>query len=506
MGIGALTNTNTALRQLNAFQKVTLTADATVGGPGRIEVRAPINSPAGTAVLDLAGHTLTKIGDSTFGIARADATPGNIHVIAGTLNIEGSTNITGAGTLTFDTETVGQFNGLTGTVSRNIVLNGGQIGDTSNSTTTTVPSNISLIATSSNINVNSPGGLTLPGVISGAAGAGFNKTGTGMLTIGGNNTYSGVTSINNGTLVVASSANLGNASATNNLAFGGASGGTLRATGAVVSPGRSIAVNGAGAIDTNGFDSSFGPIDGSGSFTKTGAGVLTIGGHVICGDLTVSAGRLAMTPDSGAAGVSRVGALSITGATLDLAANKLITNKPAGTFSGGAYSGVQGDVANAYNFGSWDQPGLMTSMPDAGPSVGITTIGVATAEQILFIGASETGVFAGQTVTGATTLAVYTYAGDLNFDGLVDAADYGVIDNFVQFPGTDGYANGDFNYDGIIDAGDYGIIDNTIQLQGPPISVTAPVDLAGVTAVPEPSAVLVSLLPIVAAARRRRRR
>jgi hypothetical protein len=62
-------------------------------------------------------------------------------------------------------------------------------------------------------------------------------------------------------------------------------------------------------------------------------------------------------------------------------------------------------------------------------------------------------------------------AGDMNFDGLVDAQDYGTIDNWVQFPGTDGYANGDLNYDGVIDAADYGIIDNTIQLQGPPLPV-----------------------------------
>jgi hypothetical protein len=72
-------------------------------------------------------------------------------------------------------------------------------------------------------------------------------------------------------------------------------------------------------------------------------------------------------------------------------------------------------------------------------------------------------------VTGSTTIAMYTYAGDVNFDGLVDASDYGIIDNYFQFPGTTGYANGDFNYDGVIDAGDYGIIDNTFQLQGAPI-------------------------------------
>jgi hypothetical protein len=65
-----------------------------------------------------------------------------------------------------------------------------------------------------------------------------------------------------------------------------------------------------------------------------------------------------------------------------------------------------------------------------------------------------------------------------------------VIDNWVQFPGANGYANGDLNYDGVIDAADYGIIDNTIQLQGPPISVNAAVagtGVSGVTPVPEPA-------------------
>jgi hypothetical protein len=132
--------------------------------------------------------------------------------------------------------------------------------------------------------------------------------------------------------------------------------------------------------------------------------------------------------------------------------------------------------------------------PNAGPLSGTTTVGVATGEQILFLAPTDTGVFAGQTITGATTIAMYTYAGDVNFDGLVDAADYGVIDNWVQFPGTDGYANGDLNYDGVIDAADYGIIDNTIQLQGAPFpgvndtwASGAGASLSGVTAVPEPA-------------------
>ena len=50
--------------------------------------------------------------------------------------------------------------------------------------------------------------------------------------------------------------------------------------------------------------------------------------------------------------------------------------------------------------------------------------------------------------------------GDANHDRVVDGADYGAIDNYVQFPGTDGFSNGDFNYDDVIDGADYGVIDN----------------------------------------------
>jgi hypothetical protein len=100
-------------------------------------------------------------------------------------------------------------------------------------------------------------------------------------------------------------------------------------------------------------------------------------------------------------------------------------------------------------------------------------------------------------------------------DGLVDGADYGVIDNYVQFPGTDGYVNGDFNYDGVIDGADYGVIDNTIQLQGAPFpgvvfgaaSVSSSGGgLSGVTAVPEPSGCGFAILAGAALLGRRRRR
>jgi hypothetical protein len=132
-----------------------------------------------------------------------------------------------------------------------------------------------------------------------------------------------------------------------------------------------------------------------------------------------------------------------------------------------AYARVTGYIASAYNFSAWDGPGILTTRPAA--LAGLTTVAIATGEQVLGIAATETGVFAGQTVGGRSVILKYTYAGDANFDGIIDASDYGLIDNYFQFPGTSGYFNGDFNFDGVIDAGDYGIIDNSFQLQGPPL-------------------------------------
>jgi hypothetical protein len=158
---------------------------------------------------------------------------------------------------------------------------------------------------------------------------------------------------------------------------------------------------------------------------------------------------------------------------LDLSDNDMILDysgptSPLGSWNGSAYTGITGLLQSAYNFGAWDgSTGIRTSMTDA--AHGLTTLAIDEASHALFLAATETALWNGQTVDATTILVKYTYAGDLNFDGVVDAADYGVIDNYVQFPGADGYSNGDFNYDGVIDAGDYGIIDNSIQVQGPPL-------------------------------------
>jgi fibronectin-binding autotransporter adhesin len=107
--------------------------------------------------------------------------------------------------------------------------------------------------------------------------------------LSGNNTYSGGTSLNAGTLAVSADNNLG--AATRGLSFGG---GTLQ-FGATfdLSSTRAITLNaGGGTIDTNSFSTTISQgIAGASSLTKTGAGTLTLSGvNSYLGGTTVNAG------------------------------------------------------------------------------------------------------------------------------------------------------------------------------------------------------------------------
>jgi hypothetical protein len=241
------------------------------------------------------------------------------------------------------------------------------------------------------------------------------------------------------------------------------------------------------------------------SLTKIGGGTATVT-NVRTGSagLAVDTGTLKVAPNATAAGASKVATVAIgPSARLDLTNNKLITNTAPGTANSSfVYDGLQGQVQRAYNFQQWDQPGLTTS--EAAAKTGLTTIGITTGAARGGLGPTDTDVFAGQTITGASTLAMYTYAGDGNLDGVIDGGDYGIIDNNVQIPGASGYYNGDFNYDGVIDGGDYGVIDNNIQAQGAPFPVSG-IGIGGVAAVPEPTWLGTGAIALLALRRRLRR-
>jgi autotransporter-associated beta strand protein len=118
------------------------------------------------------------------------------------------------------------------------------------------------------------------------------KDGPSTLTLSGNNTYTGATTIILGTVVANSTTSIGNGSATNTLIL---KGGTLQAAGTITSPGsRVVNLLGDATIDTNGNSVTIGGTVGSvGGLTKSGLGTLTLSAATtIGGDLSIANGTL----------------------------------------------------------------------------------------------------------------------------------------------------------------------------------------------------------------------
>ena len=101
------------------------------------------------------------------------------------------------------------------------------------------------------------------------------------------------------------------------------------------------------------------------------------------------------------------------------------------------------------------------------------------------------------------TLVMYTFNGDANLSGTIDADDYFIIDsNYHRSGMVFGFAEGDFNYDGKIDGDDYFLIDQAYSAEESGFSLAPPMEL---TSVPEPVSGLVLITAVFLGRRRRRR-
>jgi hypothetical protein len=209
------------------------------------------------------------------------------------------------------------------------------------------------------------------------------------------------------------------------------------------------------------------------SVTTNGSGIVNLSGSPKLSSLIINnSSRVNLL--AGGANPLRIGSTSSgnplqidTTAALDLADNDLLiqTSAPARDTAFAAYFDM---VKTGRSGGAWNGFGIISSTAGANPLRNTT----------LAIMPNDTGSgpivtsFAGQTVDTTFILAKYTYTGDTDLDGDVDADDYARLD--AAFAGASGvggpYRNGDIDYSGSVNSDDYFQIDRAFSTQSTPLS------------------------------------
>ena len=418
-----------------------------INGGGMVAVGASNNMFTGGIAMD--SGTLQTTGAATLtNVITLGAGGGAVQSDAATTlsgNISGAGGLTKTGTADLTLSGANTFAGPATVNNGKLILSGGAaIGDTTavilNTSSTTAGSlqvnnaeTIGSLAGSGNVILNAgltTGGdntsTTESGIISGTGS--LTKNGTGTFTITGANTYSGGTTVNNGTLAGNSTSLQGN-----------------------------ILVNVPGILlfnqTANGTYA--GALTGAGTFTKAGAGVLTLSGNNsgFTGTSNLNGGTIAI----GAANNIGVGPLVFDGGTLQTTgpltlANAITLNAGGGTVQTDAATTLSGIIGGAGGLTKTGTANL--TLTGANTYGGGTTVsaGTLTGTTTSLQGAivDNAAIVFDQTTSG-------TYAGNLSGTGTVTKSNTGT----VTFTGNNTYSGATAINGGTLIVGPTGIGDSS---------------------------------------------
>ena len=152
-------------------------------------------------------------------------------------------------------------------------------------------------------------------------------------------------------------------------------------------------------------------------------------------------------------------------ARLDIGSTKLIIHSAD-------QNTLRSNLQNGYDAGAWDK-GLHSSQAAVNPAIGIGyLLNTGTGGNPIY------PTFGGQPATATDTLVRFTYFGDANLDGNVNALDFNRLAiNFGKTPGSDVWSQGDFNFDGIVNTLDFNALAsnfNATPLSGSGAWLTCP--------------------------------
>lgn len=357
-GTLALSNANTYGATTISAGTLQIGSGSTTGtlGSGNVTNNAALSfnrSDTWTVSNTISGSgTVSKIGAGTLTLSSSNSYSGATTISAGTLKISADNNLgtapgsATAGHLTFSGGTLATTASFTLHANRGIAFSSTGILDVASSTT-----------------------LTYNGIAAGSGG--LTKASTGILILGGANSYSGATGISAGTL-----------------RHGAAN---------VVPSGSALNVTGGATYDLNGNNSTIGSLAGAGNVTL-GSATLNAGG-----DNTSTSYSGTMTPNTGGLTKSGSGTLDLGSASITVGALTISAGVITAPGSGGTFSVSGAWTNNASTSGLTANNGTVTLDGSSSQSIGGSF--VTTFKNLRVNNAAGASLSVGVTVNGTLTLA-----------------------------------------------------------------------------------------------------